>query len=698
MKRLLVYGWMSVCVLCLKGGAIDVSYKKSDDVCIMESIDGIERLFVRSVSEMYERMAVVKKAVQEHIETMSLLTAGQRTFANTIQVYDDTYKQVLLLQASLEAVEAVYQDRVMRDSATKALIDLAQFTQSMLTKNKAIYEAFKAYRDGAMVTEVLDDEQKAYVREVIHIFELDGLNLPTKKRARVRQLVNEITQLTLQFGKNINEDDAVLRFAKAELDGVPDYILDGLTIGDKNIYTVGLDFPTVTAILNHARIEHTRKRVYESFFNKAYPKNDKIVARIIILRQELAHTLGFSSYVDYALAHEMVGTPQAAENFLRTLHQKLEQKVQQEFTDLLREVPAECVLSADRKLQPWDVAYVQQKYKQKYLHVDDRVLMEYFPVEHVLHEVFGLFQDFFGVRFEFLPHISVWSADVYAVEVRDVADNRLRGYLLLDLYQRAGKYSSASEMELVCAQLGKSRQCPAAVLLIANAPQRVNGKPGLLSLEDVATLLHELGHVMHAMFNQTRMYAFASVITKLDFVEMPSQLFERVLYDKTILKRISKHWQTGQSLPDAMIDSLVQLEQFDAGYWHRNYVGRSLFLLKLYAEKKPDVRALCRQYMDGVAGDYVAWDDDIHFSSNFLHMADYGPKYYSYLWSKVFAADVYETIKERGGFTAAVGKRFVDEVLSKGGSVDPQQLLEAFLSRKPNEQAFLASVGANELV
>lgn len=662
----------------------------------MQSINGIERLFARSVREIHEQLAEVKRILVERIGAIIELPDAQRTFANTIQAYDDLYRQALQTQVVLEVLEGVHPRKVVRDAATKTQIEFATYLRDFITQNKAVYDAVIAYRDGVFNREDLDDEQRAYVHELIRIFEHDGLNLSMRKRARVRSLFNEIMHLTLEFGKHINEDTTTLSFTRADLDGIPMHIVDSFAVADDGRCVIELDFPTVSAVLNYARLASTRKQLYRAWYNKAYPENYVLLERIITLRQQLAQELGYSNYSAYALALEMARTPEAAERFLRDLDRQLASKMCCEFAEWMRILPSECSLTADGKLYPWDVAYVQQQYKHQQLHIDERELMQYFPVDHVLNGIFSLMQEFFDVRFTKLPNIALWHADVQVVEVRNAHDDSLCGYLILDVYQRAGKYSSASEMDLICAQRINGKRLPAVVVVLASVPRRTHTRPGLLSVEDVVTLLHEFGHAMHSFVNDTRMYAFASAINKIDFVEMPSQLFERVFYEKELLKKLSKHYKTGQPLPDDLIDKIVRLEQFEAGYWHRTYVGRSLFLLKLYAQKKPNMHALCRSHMGDIAGDYVAWAPDAHFAANFLHMVDYGPKYYSYLWSKVFAAEVYDTIKQRGGFTAAVGKRFVDQVLSKGGSVDPQQLLEKFLDRAPNEHAFLASIGALE--
>lgn len=683
---LIIIGLCSICAILLF-----VNQRKTKQKTF--SVRDVEQLFARSADEINLRVARVKDEALRQTAVLLTIPSTSRSFANTAQAFDDIYRSIFLVQAPLEIIAEVDPSTQLRDAAGRTALELARFSQKLLITNKKIYEAFQSYIAGNAKTEKLSDEQRYFLSEMMRVFKKNGLNLPDYLLEQVRLLNTELAQLTLQFGKNISEDPTQVLCTADELQGLPGYIIDGLARTSDGSYVVGVDQPTVAAILKSAHNERTRKKVYEAFGRKAYPKNYDIIKQLVAKRRQLAQLLGYSSYAALDIDGEMAEKPEVARTFLENLNARLQPKLHKEFAELLRHIPPGVPLTAQKKLQPWDVSYVYESYKKKMFNLDDTHLMEYFSVDQVLQGLCCLMQSFLPLRFERVPQIRLWHEDVFALAVYDTATNALRGYLLLDLYQRAGKYPYACELEAISAQCIQGVCSPAVVLIIANAPRRINGQPGLQTFEDVATLIHEFGHAMHALLSATRMYAFAGVVVKTDFSEAPSQLFERFLFDPQVLKRLAKHHRTGEPLSDEMIKNIVKIEQLDAGYVHGLLAGRALFLLDLYEQGLGDIDALYRKYVGSIASDYVAQDKSVHFAAGFLHVPEYGPKYYSYLWSKVFSADMYDVIIQRGGLCNQVGKRFADDILSKAGSVDPAVLLERFLGRHWRIEPLLVSWG-----
>ncbi len=662
-------------------------------VCSIADIADVVTLFPSTVKQVETRTAVLKTKILDDTQTILDISAESRTFANTMQAYDTLLRTAKRLMAPLEVLNEVSPDAAVRQACFDALLELNPFVQKHVLQNKDLFKAIQTYIDGNSKTEVLDDEQQYFNQELMRDFKRNGMLLPDDRLAAVIALTNKISELSLQFDKNISSDATRVACSEAELEGVPASVLEHLAKDGQGNFLVTMDYPTAKTVIKFARNSQTRKRVHEAFNNRAYPANYKLLDEIITLRDQKAKMLGFPDFASYDLDSEMAKQPQAVEAFLGELRPKLERKRAQEFNAWLGDLPQGITLAADGVLQPWDVAYVKEYYKQKHLQLNDQLLSEYFPVDHVIDAICAIYQQFLGLRFERVTCAGLWHESVYCFAVYDTDAGRLRGYLLFDLYPRPNKYSHACMIDVVSAQKEGDVLCPAVIAIIANFPHATTDRPGLLKFADVETFFHEFGHAMHGMVGATRMFSFSGTSVKRDFVEMPSQMFEQWVKEPGILKKLSKHYRSGQPLSDDMIATLGAIDRFDAGLFMLDQLGKTLLSLRLHAEGKKDIQRVYVDIMRSVDEPYIAWDDAVHLPANFGHLTGYAAKYYSYLWSKVFALDLFSAIKEQGLINPAVGKKFVDQVLGKGGAVDPELLLERFLGRKPTVDALLKQFG-----
>lgn len=239
----------------------------------------------------------------------------------------------------------------------------------------------------------------------------------------------------------------------------------------------------------------------------------------------------------------------------------------------------------------------------------------------------------------------------------------------------------------------KDTHIPAVIIVIANFPKATKEKPALLKHGDVETFFHEFGHAMHGMLGQTCMRSFSGTNVKRDFVEMPSQMFEEWMWDKAMLKMVSSHYKTGEPLSDDIINKKLAMKKLVSGYFVTRQCVLSLLALAYFdkgGQKDVDAihKNLWEQYIPR-----IAYQDDTHFQCAFGHLMGYGAKYYSYMWSKVFAMDMFEQVKKAGLMDASMGQKLIREVIGKGGSKDPNDLIKAFLGREPSQEAFLKDIG-----
>jgi thimet oligopeptidase len=415
---------------------------------------------------------------------------------------------------------------------------------------------------------------------------------------------------------------------------------------------------------------------------------------MIALRDEMATILGYSSYADYELDDQMVGSVARAEQFLNDLLKAAQVKEEQEMIEMLSLDVKNITRLPGNKIMPWDRLYLKDQYKKRIFSFDEQEVAAYFPVEKTIEGLLSIYEQFFALSFKQIPFKCPWSSDVTMIAVHDKDSGTLLGYLMLDLYPRPNKFSHACLMSIIPATFYQDGTPNSAVsMVIANFPRSTPEKPALLKYSDVSTFFHEFGHALHEIIGRTKQASMAGLRTKKDFIELPSQILEEWLYDREILKKVSAHYQTGKSLPDSLIDAIIALKKFGSG----GYLSRQCFFaftsLDYYkAGAVKDIDAVLKADYEKTAK-FNAYSPQDHDYAAFGHLTSYGARVYSYMWSKVFAFDIFEQIKKEGLLNPAMGSRYAQAILVPGGTKDPNQMLREFLGREPNQEAFLKGLG-----
>jgi thimet oligopeptidase len=587
----------------------------------------------------------------------------------------------------------VHTDKEIRDAAREASVNLRKFSVDTFSTNVDLYKAFKGYVNGNAKAEKLSKIQQYFLDEEIDDFIRGGLDLPEEKLKEARALKKEISEVGTEFDANIAQDNRSITVSCNELAGLSDDFITALKKDDKDNYILGIDYPTYFEVMKHCSVEQTRKRLWLEFNNRAYPKNIKVLEKLIELRDKLAHKLGFESYAHLATDDKMAKNPDTVKDFLNELIPKVTKKADKEFKGLFDDLPHDVSLTEDGKIDPWNYNYVIASYKKKHFNLDPRVVAEYFPMEKTIDAVFDIYQQFFNVRFVITKPENMWHEDVQLIEVYRKEDDVPQGYIFLDLYPRSNKYSHACHETCVSGVNYNGNKTPSVAVLIANFPKSTEDKPSLLKHDDVVTFFHEFGHAMHGVLGQTELASFSGTATKRDFVEMPSQMFEEWMWDKEMLKRVTSHYQTGESLPDNLIDTMLELKRFDSGYFVLRQCAFAFLSLHCYENgERKDTNKLVRD-MYAKYFSFIRFEPQGHFQASFGHLNGYSAYYYSYMWSKVFALDMFDYIKKQGLLNPEVGEKLINDVLGRGGSADPNELIVEFLGRKPKQDAFLKDIG-----
>ncbi|MCF7800262.1 Zn-dependent oligopeptidase [Candidatus Babeliales bacterium] len=653
-------------------------------------------VFPQNIQDVEFRTNYAIEIAKKDLENFLKIAPEDRNFENTIKTLDDIEAKFSILSGPIHVLEMVSPDENMIKTCHQALLRLQEFAVDAFC-NKEIYEAFKNYIQNNKHKEKLNQEEEYFIQESMKSFARNGFDLPEEKFLQVKDLRKQIAKSELEFSQNINLDKSKIIVKKEELAGLSDHFIDNLKKDENGDYILGCDYPTYFEVMENCDIQDTRKKLYFAFANRAYPQNINLLGDIINKRDCLSKELGFSCYADLDLDAEMVQKTETADNFLKNLAQNAKNKYEQEFINFTKNLPENINLDSDNKFYIWDFYYIKNCYKKKNFDIDENKVAEYFPVDNTLNKIFEIYQKFLNLNFKIISDNNLdnnlWHKDVKIIEIYD-NNSKLLGVLFLDLYPRENKYSHACMCPIAPgieyeAKNGQLIEKPAIIAIIVNFPKITKDKPALLKHNDVETFFHEFGHAMHHLLGRTEFDSLAGTNVKRDFIEMPSQMFEEWLWDKDILKMVSCHYQTGQSLSDDLIDRMLKLKVFDFGNFVTRQCWLSLISLNYYKEgqnKDTDKikEDLYLQYLT-----HTKPDPDTHFQASFGHLTGYGAKYYSYMWSKVFSLDLFDQIKKEGLLNPEMGQKLIKEVLSKGGSCDPNVLLKNFLGREPKQDAFI---------
>jgi thimet oligopeptidase len=662
--------------------------------CTVSRAQDIPYLFPRSIDEINERLFTCRQEITQIVEGIIALSDSEYTLENTLQAFDRISWYYTVLMAPVQITEMVSSSQEMRHAAHEAMASMQASVVDLVHSNVRLYRSIKRFQELYAIQ--LTQEQVYFLQETIKDFERSGLGLPADQLEKVRVLQKELSMLSLDFEKNIATHACALPVTYDELAGLDESFIKQLARDDQGKYILGCDYPTVTMVMDYCAVASTRKKIYLAFNNRAYPVNMDVLNVMIAKRDELAHILGFESYAAYELDSQMVKSVERAELFLDELTIAAQKKAHQEIVELTKQLPKSVVFAPDDRLYPWDVAFVKAAYKREHLKLDERMVAEYFPLDHTIEQVLHIYEQFLGLTFKRVSVGQLWDDEVISIEAYDAHTHQLLGFLLLDLFPRPNKFTHACQLTVVPAvkkRSEKDTECPAVALVIANLPKPTSEKPALLTYNDVITFFHEFGHSMHALLGRTDFVSVSGTNTKMDFVEMPSQMLEGWMRDFNILKSLGRHYKTGLAMPDDLINSLVSLERFDSGISTVRQIYYAHLSLAFFASgAHKNTQAIAQELYQKLI-DYAEWENDSHMQASFGHLTDYGSRYYGYLWSKVFAIDLLDTIKNHGLLNAEIGKKYSTSVIGCGGSKDPNSILKDFLGRAPSQEPFMHDLG-----
>lgn len=585
-------------------------------------------------------------------------------------------------------------DKVVREASTdgdKALSEL----DVELSMRQDVFNNLVALKEKKVE---MSAEQTRWLDRMIRNGRRNGLHLSEEVQAEVKGIKKEISDLEIEFNKNLNEENTILEFAKEELSGLGDDFVNALDkTEDGTKLQVSLKYPHYFPCMRMANNPETRKKLNIAFYQRCMEENTKILERLVELRHKKAKVLGYETHSDFVTEIQMSKTSSTVKNFLGELAKKMKPLGENDRALMLKLKKDECAkleVPFNGKIDSWDMRYYMNLIEKENYSVDHEKIKEYFPVDVVTKGLFDLYQSLLSLKFTLLPDAEVWHPEVTMYEVHDSRTSEPMGHFYLDLYPREGKFGHAACFPLQpgCLKKDGTRMKPISAM-VANFPKATAGKPALFTHQDVVTFFHEFGHAMHGICAGADLSMFSGTRVERDFVEAPSQMLENWVWEKEVLKRISSHYQDNSQLPDSMIDALIRSRNANQGVFNLRQILLGTFDLNIHVQEKVNTAEIFAKCAEEILE--IAPPEGTNLPASFGHLGGgYDSRYYGYMWSEVFSMDMFATCFKRDGiFNPDVGMKYRNCILKPGGSLDATEMIRNFLGREPNDKAFLISKG-----
>ena len=583
--------------------------------------------------------------------------------------------------------------------------ELAQKLSPILTKhanditlNKKLFERIKYVHDHHRE---LTPEEQMLLDTSYDSFVRSGALLDEAGKEKLRKLTEEASLLTLQFSQNLLKENKAFTLHitdEKQLDGLPDTAKAAAAAAAKEKSVEGwvftLDYPSYSPFLTYSTQRDLRKKMYmarntECIHDNANNNLD-ICKRLVNLRRELAQLLGFDTYADYVLKHRMASNIENVYKLLNDLIDAYKPTAVKEYEEVA--ALAKKLEGEDFIMQPWDVSFYSHKLQMEKFNLDAEMLRPYFQLDKVILGVFGLANKLYGITFKENKEIPVYHPDVKAFEVFD-KDGSFLAVFYADFFPRNGKQGGAWMTEFQGQWIDhKGNNVRPHVSVVTNFTKPTEEKPALLTLGEVETFLHEFGHSLHGMFANTRFESLSGTNVWWDFVELPSQFMENYAIEKDFLRTFAFHYQTGEPLPDELIERIVKSRNFMSAYACLRQVSFGLLDMAYYTKKEAFEEEI-------IPFEKKAWEKamvspqlpDTCMTVQFSHImaGGYAAGYYSYKWAEVLDADAFSVFKKNGIFDRQTAQSFRDNVLSKGGTEHPMTLYKRFRGQEPTIDALL---------
>lgn len=636
------------------------------------------------------------------------------TFENTIAALDEA-------GGRLNDAAGIFYN-LMEADTNDQMQGIAEKVSPMMTEysmyvslNEPLFARVKAVHESA---EGLEPDQARLLEKTWKSFVRSGANLGAEDKETYSKLSEQLSLLTLQYGKNVLAATNAFTLNltdEADLEGLPDFVREAAVETAKSKEMEGWAFdlsaPSYGAFMKYSTRRDLRQKMWMAYNTRATEgenSNIELCRQIAESRLKIANILGYETYADYALEERMAKNPQTVNEFIQKLLEPSLPAAKAEVKELYEYARANGF--EDSEIQPWDFGFWSEKLKDARYSINDEQLKPYFRLESCIDAAFGLAGKLYGLTFEERKDIPVYHPDVKVYDVKD-ADGVHKALFYADFFPRASKRGGAWMTEFRGQSIVNGVEKRPFISLVTNFTKPTAGKPALLTHDELTTLLHEFGHSLHGILAEGRYSSLTGTNVSRDFVELPSQIMENWAFEPEFLDTFARHFETGEALPDTLINKIVEAKNYNAAYaqvrqlqfgildmaWHTLKGGSE----SGHFDRLSDLKTM--QELGTIAFEKAALKSsnvipsipEACISTSFSHIfsGGYSAGYYSYKWSEVLEADAFSLFKEKGIFSTEVSHSFRDNILSKGCSEDEDVLYRRFRGHDPEPEALLEKLG-----
>ena len=566
----------------------------------------------------------------------------------------------------------VHPDEKIRDFGNEADSKIQNLALEIF-KDQGLYEKFKEIEN-----KNLDEESKTFYRDLEIDFKDAGHGLSDEKKDRLIEIEKKLIDLSISFSENIAKDKTEVMFLEDELKGLSQNELKNLKKNNDS-FVITMAYPDINAVMENCSVRKTREIVWKAFNNRAVKENSPILEEAVQLRNEKALLFGFKTWAEYRLQNRMAKSPKNVASMYESLIPKLQKAAEVEKIELA----IDNIEISD--ITPWDIRYFISKERSKVSSIENSELKKFFYIHDVKTEMFKVCEEVFDLHIKPESNETAWHEDVELWSLWEKNGQQL-AYFYLDLYPREGKFTHAAVFDISSG--GSSRQELPICSMVANFPNPNTGD-GLMTFDEVETLFHEFGHVLHNGIGKSKYTRFVGANCEWDFVEAPSQIMEHWVWKVECMKRISTHIESGESLSEEICEKLNKSKNIGVSLLTLRQVSFGLADQHLHGENFKDSLLEIEHAAQKVTT--ITYPKDINHLAAFGHLlGGYDAAYYGYLWAEIIGDDLFSRFENEGVLSNSVGVDYKNKILKPGGTVPAENMVQDFLGRKWNDEAFLS--------
>ena len=615
----------------------------------------------------------LKEDLKNTIEECKDLVSNIKSSENIdLSNFNELESTIYDLSGRIAFMGDVHPDEKIRDFGNEADSKIQNLALEIF-KDQDLYEKFKEIQ-----TNNLDEESKTFFRDLEIDFKDAGHGLSDEKKDRLTEIEKKLIDLSISFSENIAKDKTEVMFLEDQLKGLSQNELKNLKKNNDS-FVITMAYPDINAVMENCSVRNTREIVWKAFNNRAVKENSPILEEAVQLRNEKALLFGFKTWAEYRLQNRMAKSPKNVASMYESLIPKLQKAAGVEKSELA----IDNIEISD--ITPWDIRYFISKERSKVSSIENSELKKFFYIHDVKTKMFKVCEEVFDLHIKPESNETAWHEDVELWSLWEKNGQQL-AYFYLDLYPREGKFTHAAVFDISSG--GSSRQELPICSMVANFPNPNTGD-GLMTFDEVETLFHEFGHVLHNGIGKSKYTRFVGANCEWDFVEAPSQIMEHWVWKVECMKRISTHIESGESLSEEICEKLNKSKNIGVSLLTLRQVSFGLADQHLHGESFKDSLLEIEHAAQKVTT--ITYPKDINHLAAFGHLlGGYDAAYYGYLWAEIIGDDLFSRFENEGVLSNSVGVDYKNKILKPGGTVPAENMVQDFLGRKWNDEAFLS--------